>query len=259
MYIDTHCHYNDPRYDGELDAVIAKSVQAGVGIMIQADICAQERPSMLAIADRYPGVIYPMAGLYPGNADENWEKELELVKKTLDERKDIVAIGETGLDYHEGTEMKAFQKDAFRAQLELASKRGLPVNIHLRDATEDFFDILESCRGMAVRGNLHAFSGSAGTFRRLGRYGEWYVGIGGVLTFKNAGIAEAVREIPLEAIVLETDSPYLAPTPFRGTRNDSSNIPVIAEFLAGRKGVPASRVEEQTSANALKLFDRIGK
>jgi len=165
-----------------------------------------------------------------------------------------VAVGEIGLDYHYGRETVAEQREAFAAQLELALAWDLPVNIHLREATEDFFDILASFRGRGLRGNLHAYSGSYESFCRLASLGDWYVGIGGVVTFKKASLAEVVRQIPLDRILLETDAPYLAPTPLRGTRNESANIPLIASFIAGLKNITPSEVEAVTTANARTLF-----
>ena len=138
--------------------------------------------------------------------------------------------------------------------LELAAAWDLPVNIHLREATEDFFTIIEDCRHLHLRGNLHAFSGSAETFERLRRLGDWYVGIGGVLTFKKASLAETVKRIPLERILLETDAPYLTPVPHRGERNESAYIPIIADFLARQKGVSPEEVAGTTTANAKRLF-----
>jgi TatD DNase family protein len=139
-------------------------------------------------------------------------------------------------------------------QLELAAECGLPVNIHLREATEDFFAILEDCRHLHLRGNLHAFSGSAETFRRLSRLGDWYVGIGGVVTFKKAGIAQSLADIPMERILLETDSPYLTPVPYRGSRNESAYIPIIAAKIAEIKGLSIEEVARVSTENAKELF-----
>ena len=165
-----------------------------------------------------------------------------------------VAIGEIGLDYHYSADTADLQKEALKLQFELARDWDLPVNIHLRDATEDFFGVMEECRGMHLRGNLHAFSASAEVFERMQRYGEWYVGIGGVLTFKKAHIANDILRIPLDRILLETDAPYLAPTPLRGTRNESANVPLIAAKLAELKGLTIEEVAEATTRNARKLF-----
>ena len=163
-------------------------------------------------------------------------------------------MGEIGLDYHWSKEFQAEQKEAFRTQLELASEWDLPVNIHLRDATLDFLEIMEDCRHLHLRGNIHAFSGSYELFERMQKYGDWYVGIGGVVTFKKARIGEDIARIPLERIVLETDAPYLTPTPHRGERNDSSYLPLIADFIAERKGVDRALVARTTTYNAKQLF-----
>lgn len=251
-FIDTHSHNSDEAYAGCEDEVIRRAADAGVSHILQADIDSSERDAMYSLAERYPGFLHPMLGLYPGSVDKNWKDEIDLLEKYLDRKP--VAIGEIGLDYHEGKEFADEQKEAFIVQLEMASRLDLPVNIHLRDATEDFFSVMESCRHLNLRGNLHAFSGSFETFGRLRRYGDWYVGIGGVVTFRKASIAEELKRIPLESILLETDSPYLAPTPLRGTRNESANIPLIAATVAAIKGTDIGTVAEITTSNAKKLF-----
>ena len=193
-----------------------------------------------------------MLGLYPGSVNGHWRDEIDALLPWRD--KGPVAMGEIGLDYHFGTEFKEEQKEAFRTQLELASEWDLPVNIHLRDATEDFFAIIKDCRHLHLRGNLHAFGGSYETFMRLSGLGDWYVGIGGVVTFKKSRIGEDISRIPLDRILLETDAPYLAPVPHRGERNESSFIPLIAEFLAARKGISTAEAARATTANAKQLF-----
>ena len=255
-FIDTHCHFNDEVYNDDREQVIARAIEAGVTKMLQADIDSSERQSMLDLCAQHPGVLYPMLGLYPGSVEENWQEELDKIFEQAKSPERFVAIGEIGLDYHFSTEFKEQQKDALKAQLELAAKLDLPVNIHLRDATDDFFSVLDSCRGLGLRGNLHAFSGSAETAARIRKYGDWSVGIGGVLTFKKAGIAEAVKSIPIEMILLETDAPYLAPTPLRGTRNESSYIPIIAGKLAELKQISVQDVAHATTLNALNLFNK---
>ena len=253
-FIDTHCHFNDEVYEGDRDAVIARAVEAGVTKMLQADIDSGERRSMLDLCAQHPGVLFPMLGLYPGSVKEDWQDELDQVFEHAKNPERFVAIGEIGLDYHFSTEFKDQQKDALKAQLELAAKLDLPVNIHLRDATDDFFSVLDSCRGLGLRGNLHAFSGSAETAARIRKYGDWSVGIGGVLTFKKAGIAEAVKNIPMEMILLETDAPYLAPVPHRGERNESAYLPLVAAKVAELKGLTFDEVASATSHNAENLY-----
>ena len=252
MFIDTHTHYYDEMFEGEGDAAVRRAVEAGVGKMIQADVDSSERDAMFEIGSRWEGVLYQMAGLYPGSVRGDWELEIE--KMLPYTGKGVVAIGEIGLDYHEGTEFKQEQKKALRVQLELASRLDLPVNIHLRDAWEDFLGVLSECSHLGLRGNLHCFSGSWETFLRTNRYGDFSVGIGGVVTFKNASLAETVKKIPMEKILLETDCPYLAPVPHRGKRCESAFIPLIAAKIAQQKGISLEEVESLTTDNALKLF-----
>ena len=252
-YIDTHTHNSDSAFAGEEDAVIRRCLDAGVKIMLQPDVDSREREAMFALCRRWPDVLRPMLGLYPGSVDKDWRREIDLMLEYASEK--VVAIGEIGLDYHYGKEFKEEQKEALHWQLEWAAGLGLPVNIHLREATEDFFQVLDSCSALPAKGNMHAFSGSVETFRRLQNYGEWYVGIGGVVTFKKASLAEVVRRVPLERIVLETDAPYLTPVPFRGRRNESSYIPFIAAKVAELKGVTIDEVAEVTTSNARNLFE----
>lgn len=251
-YIDTHVHFYDEAFLSEEDAAIARSIEAGVGIMIQPDVDSKERDRMIEISQRYPGTLYTMLGLYPGSVDENWEKEVEMYMERMDIRP--VAIGEIGLDYHYSADSAELQKKALREQFRIAAELDLPVNIHLRDATDDFFKVLEDCRHMGLRGNLHAFSGSYETFCRIQRYGDWSVGIGGVLTFKKSKLAEVVRQIPLDRILLETDAPYLTPVPHRGERNESTYIPLIAAKIAELKQIDLEEVAQVTTENANRLF-----
>lgn len=252
-FIDTHTHISDEAFAGCREEVIARALEAGVTHMLQADVDSSEREAMYEVCAGHPDILHPMLGLYPGSVTAGWKDEID---KMLEFKgKGAVAVGEIGLDYHYSTEFREEQKEAFRLQLELAAQWDLPVNIHLRDATEDFFAIISDCRALGLRGNLHAFSGSAETFAHLSRYGDWYVGIGGVLTFRNASIATAVKDIPLERILLETDAPYLTPVPHRGERNESSMIPVIAAKLAEIKGLPLEEVASVTTSNAKRLFN----
>ena len=251
-YIDTHCHITDEAFAGEEEAYISRARAAGVTKMLQADIDSSERERMFALTGRYPGVLYPMLGLYPGSVDEHWEEEVEELWRWTGQP--VVAIGEIGLDYHYGAGFAAQQREALRAQFELAARLNLPVNIHLREATEDFVRIVADCASLGLRGNLHAYSGSYETFIQLGKYGDWRLGIGGVVTFKKASLAEIVRKVPLERLLLETDAPYLTPVPHRGTRNESAYIPLIAAKVAELKGVSIEEVATTTTQNARELF-----
>ena len=251
-FIDTHVHFYDDAYGEDCEAAIGRSVAAGVKKMIQPDIDSKERDKMFRISEAHPGLLFTMLGLYPGSVGADWEEELAKMEPYFG--RGIVAIGEIGLDYHYSADTAELQKRAFAEQLRLAASKGLPVNIHMRDATEDFFNVLDACKPLGIRGNLHAFSGSWETFQRLGSYGDWYVGIGGVVTFKHAKVAESVKKIPLERIILETDAPYLAPEPHCGHIYESSYIPLIAAKVAELKGITIEEVRDVTTSNAEKLF-----
>ncbi len=254
VFIDTHTHCTDEAFPGreEQDLFVQRAVAAGVEKMLLADVDSRERDVMYEAAGRHPGVLYPMLGLYPGSVDRDWKRELDAMLAW--KGKGAVAIGEIGLDYHYSREFCEEQKEALRVQFELAAEWNLPVNIHLRDATDDFFRVLDDCKSLHLRGNLHAFSGSVETFRRIRSYGDWSVGIGGVITFKKASLPETVKQIPLECILLETDAPYMAPVPLRGSRNESANIPLIAAKVAEVKGIDIEEVAAVTTANAKRLF-----
>lgn len=252
MLVDTHTHFYDDWLLPDAEAAIQRALDAGVGKMIQADVDSTERPRMWEIGLRHPGVLFQMAGLYPGSVTaDNWRYELDQVQGIAG----VVAIGEIGLDYHEGREYEKEQKEVLRLQFELAAKLGLPVNIHLRDAWEDFLAILKDTKHLNLRGNLHCFSGSYEVYQEANRYGDWSVGIGGVITFKNSKLADTVARIPMEHILLETDAPYLAPVPYRGKRNESSYLPLIAEKVAEVKGISVEKCAEITTKNAETLFN----
>ena len=238
MFIDTHTHFYDEWLLPDAEAAVQRALEAGVGKMIQADIDSKERPFMWEIGNRHPGVIYQMLGLYPGSVAADWKEELDLVYSIADggsassvaiDKDSIVSIGEIGLDYHEGLDYVQEQKEVLRLQMELAAKLDLPVNIHLRDAWEDFFKVLADCKHLHLRGNLHCFTASYEIYEQANRYGEFSV--------------------------LETDAPYLAPVPHRGHRNESAYLPHIARKVAEIKGLPIQEIENITTPNAISLFD----
>lgn len=251
-FIDSHVHFYDEAFHGEEDSAIERSVSAGVYKMIQPDVDSRERDKMIELGKRHPGVLYTMLGLYPGSVDEHWEVEIDKMMSHFDIKP--VAIGEIGLDYHYASDKADLQKLALKELFSIASQHDLPVNIHLRDATEDFIKVLQECKHLNLRGNLHAFSGSYETFCQIQKYGDWSVGIGGVVTFKNSRLAEAVAKIPLDRILLETDAPYLTPVPYRGRRNESTYIPYIAKKIAEIKAISIEEVAQITTENTLNLF-----
>jgi len=251
-FTDTHTHIYDEAFAGEEDLVIERALEAGVSKMILPDIDSQTRQSMFGLADRHPGVLFPCLGLHPTSVDTRWQEEMSLLEKYADKK--IWAIGEIGMDCYWSREFVKEQEEVFRTQLEMAARLSLPVIIHSRESTELIINILKDCRSLNVRGVFHAFSGSLETFRELQRIGDWYIGIGGVLTYKKASIAETVKEIPLERILLETDSPYLTPVPYRGRRNESAYVPHIASRLAELTGRDVEEIAATTTDNATKLF-----
>ena len=251
-FIDTHSHLYDEAFAAEEDAAVARAVEAGVDRIILPDIDSQSRDAMFTLADRHPGTLFTCLGLHPTSIDAGWEQEMEKMQEY--DSRSIVAIGEIGIDCYWSKEFIEQQKEAFRRQLIMAHERNLPVIIHSRDASAVIIDVLKECRNLDLRGVFHAYSGSIETYREITRLGDWYIGIGGVLTFKKASIAETVKEIPLERILLETDAPYLTPAPHRGKRNESAYIPHIAARLAELTGKDVSEVAAQTTANAEQLF-----
>lgn len=252
-FIDTHSHLYDEAFAGEEDAAVARAVEAGVGRIIFPDIDSQSRDAMFRFADRHPGVIFPCLGLHPTSVGADWQEEMSRMESYMDRK--IWAIGEIGMDCYWSKDFIKEQQEVMRIQLEMASKADLPVIIHSRESTELIINILKECKHLALKGVFHAFSGSIETYRELQKLGDWYIGIGGVLTYKKASIAETVRNIPLDRILLETDSPYLTPVPFRGKRNESSYIPHIGAKLAELISADLSEVAETTTQNARKLFN----
>jgi TatD DNase family protein len=252
QFIDTHTHLYDEAFAGEEDLAVQRAKEAGITRMILPDIDSQTRDAMFELAARHEGVLFPCLGLHPTSVGADWEKELELVEERP--ARGIKAIGEIGMDCYWSREYVKEQQIVLRRQLELADKLSLPVIIHSRESTELILNVLKECRHLNIRGVFHAFSGSVETYRELQRLGDWYIGIGGVLTYKKASIAETIKDIPLSRILLETDSPYLTPVPYRGKRNESSYIPHIAARLAEIQGKDIAEVAETTTENAVKLF-----
>lgn len=252
VFTDTHTHLYDEAFAGEEDLAVERAIAAGVTRMILPDIDSLTRNAMFSLAERHEGVLFPCLGLHPTSVDARWKEEMMLMEQNL-ERK-IRAIGEIGMDCYWSREFVKEQEEVFRIQLEMASGMDLPVIIHSRESTELILKILKDCSHLGLRGVFHAFSGSIETFRELQKLGDWYIGIGGVLTYKKASIAETVRQIPLERILLETDSPYLTPVPFRGKRNESAYIPHIAARLSELTGRTMEETAAITTDNAQKLF-----
>lgn len=251
--IDTHSHIYDEAFDQDRDQAMTRAAEAGVTAVILPGISSAEHDSMTGCAERYPGFAFPCIGLHPTCVGEDYLQEMEFLEEHSADR-DFIAIGETGLDYYWSRDYEQEQREAFARQLEMASLRDIPVLIHSRNATEAIFEVLEDVKGLSLKGIFHAFSGSYQTYRRCLGYGDFKFGIGGVCTYKNAGIAEVIPMMSMEDIVLETDCPWLTPVPYRGKRNESSYIGIVAEKVALLRGITAEEVGAVTTATARKLF-----
>ncbi len=252
-YVDTHTHLYDSAYGEDCDAAVYRAVEAGVKKLVFPDINSDSRDAMFALAGRNLGVVFIGLGLHPSEIKENWRDEIDamMLHKT---RKDLVAVGETGMDLYWSKEFIKEQEESFRIQIELALELDLPIIIHNREATEPVLKIVGDYKGQGLRGVFHAFTGSYETFCELDKLGDFYVGIGGVVTYKKASIAETIKRIPLERILSETDSPWLTPVPFRGKRNESSYIPYIIEKIAEQKETAPETVANVLWQNAHNLF-----
>ena len=260
--IDTHIHLDEEAYAEDREAVIARQREEGVEAMIVPGVNAKSIEGIFDVCARYPGYCYAALGFHPQEITPEWEAEWAIIEKAIRAHRDeLVAIGEIGLDYHYDPTYKEAQHEAFVRQLDLAQELDLPVMIHNRDATEDTLRILKNAQFVNckleignLRGVVHCFNGSKETAKQILDLGM-YVGIGGVLTFKNCKLYETLEVVPLERVVLETDGPYLAPTPFRGQRNESRLMIYVVNFLAKVYGTTTEDVIAQTSANAKKLFN----
>lgn len=258
MFIDTHTHLFLKQFDNDLAEVIERSKERGVSKFYLPNIDSSTIEAMYAVCERFPQHCYPMMGLHPCSVKANYEEELLLLKKELDE-KPFAAVGEIGLDFYWDKTFVEQQKDALAIQIGWAIEKELPIVLHTRDSFEQTFEIVQSLNEDRLTGVFHCFGESAEAASKVADLGGFYVGIGGTVTFKNSGVAQKVADIPLESIVLETDSPYLAPTPHRGKRNESSYIPDIAAKIAEVKGLDVKEVETITTQNALNLYKNFGQ
>ncbi|MBR3565735.1 MAG: TatD family hydrolase [Paludibacteraceae bacterium] len=251
--IDTHCHLDDEAYKDDLDAVIERAKSVNIRKILIPGIDTTNVGSIRQVCQKYPNYALPAIGLHPENIAENYREQLTNLYKSLCEHDDWVAIGEIGLDYHFDKTFVREQRDALEEQLQWAREKDLPVMIHSRDATQDMEAMLTEAAKLGNRGVLHCFTGSYETAKKYLDYG-WKLGIGGVLTFKNSKLHEVLVRLPLSSLVLETDGPYLAPTPHRGTRNESAYIPLVAERLAQIYNTTVEQIDYQTDQTAQELF-----
>ena len=248
MFIDTHCHISKEDYD-DIDLVIKENIDASVDKMIVSGCEENAIEESIELSKKYDS-IYLTIGYHPDQVNVVDDEKLDKLKELLKTPK-VVGVGEIGLDYHYGKEYRDKQIELFEKQLKIAEDMNFPVVIHSRDATEDTIITLKKFN---VKGIMHCFSGSVETAKIYVSMG-FLLGIGGVVTFKNSNLYKVVEEVGLDNIVLETDAPYLAPTPYRGKQNSSKYIPIIAEKISEILGVSVDEVAVKTTDNAVKLFD----
>ena len=249
MLVDTHCHIFREYYD-DVDDVIKRARDNNIGMIIVNGYNMESNREVLELVKKYD-IVYGALGIQPEEIDDYTEENLKFIEKYINDDK-IIAVGEIGLDYHYDID-KDRQKELFKKQLKIANKYNKPVIVHSRDCIQDTYDILKMSH---VKGIMHCYSGSVEMAREFIKIG-FLLGIGGISTFKNARkLIEVIKEISLEYIVLETDSPYLAPVPYRGKRNEPAYIKVISEKICEIKGFDYREVESITTMNVLHLFDK---
>jgi TatD DNase family protein len=252
MFIDTHAHLYLPEFDADRDAIVQKAVDSGVKKILLPNIDSGSINAMNQLADRYPEICYAMMGLHPTSVKENYREEINRVKTELKNRS-YLGIGEIGIDLYWDKRLVKEQCQAFEEQLDLSLKLKMPVVIHARESFREIIEILENYRNKGLKGIFHAFTGTTDIAEEVVEMG-FKLGIGGIVTYKNSSLPEVIKATALENLVLETDAPYLTPVPFRGKRNESSYIPLIAEKIAQIKNVSLDEVAGITTNNALHLF-----
>lgn len=261
MLIDTHSHIYDEAFDGDRNAVVERAKECGVERIVLPAIDGESNERLFDMCREFGDYVVPLMGLHPTSINDNprWREELAEVERLLTTPPQGVerfyGVGEIGLDLYWSRDWQAEQEEVFRVQLELALKYDLPVVIHTRDAWEEMAAIVEEYAGRGLKGVFHAFSADVAMYERLRKSGDFLFGVGGVVTFKKSALAEVVKAMRLDELVVETDAPYLTPVPHRGTRNESSYVRFVAEKIAELKALSYEVVAEQTTANAKRIFN----
>ena len=253
-FIDTHSHLYSSKFDSDRTLIIKDAISSGVTKILLPNISSKYTEGMLKVCNEFPKHCFPMMGLHPCDVNKNnIDNELTHVEQELAKRK-YIAVGEIGLDLYWDKTKLEIQKKAFIHQIELAKKYNLPIAIHVRDSFTEAIEIIEKLNDERLSGVFHCFTGTIEEAEKVIKLGGFNLGIGGVLTFKNSGLDKTIEAIELKHLILETDAPYLAPTPFRGKRNESKYILNIAEKLAEVHQIDIKEVANITTSNAKKLF-----
>lgn len=255
--IDTHSHIYSEEFDDDRAETLQRAWDAGVEMMLLPDIDSESRGRMFALAQEHPTRCKAMVGLHPTSVNDNprWQEELDMVERLMREAPTpLYGVGEIGLDLYWSRDFYNIQREVLHAQLELAIKYNKPVVIHTRDAYTEMLDAVATYRGRGLRGVFHAFAADVDMARKLLRNGEFSFGIGGVVTFKNSGMDRVVVDLPLELLLLETDSPYLTPVPYRGKRNEPAYVEFVCRKIAEIHRTTPERVDAVTTATAKEIF-----
>ena len=252
-WIDTHAHIFAKEFDADRDDMMQRAQDVEIGKIFMPNIDHTTIDSMLELEQKYPAVCYPMMGLHPCHVKKDFEKELYIVESWLNKRK-FSAVGEMGTDLYWDKTFWDQQVEAFTIQAGFAKKRNIPIVVHCRESIDQTLELVEKLQDGKLKGVFHCFTGSKEQAEKLVKLG-FYAGIGGLATFKKGGMENVLPHVPLDRIVLETDSPYLAPTPHRGKRNEPAYIPLIAQRVAELKNTNLADVQKATTQNALTLFN----
>ena len=251
--IDTHCHLYSDVFNEDREEAIANAKRMGVDRILLPNVDLQTVAGMHELVENHPGVCYPMMGLHPCDVKSDYETEIAQLFSFFDTHT-YCAVGEIGIDLYWDKTTQDIQEKAFLMQVEFALSKSLPIAIHSRNATHRIIEMLKPYKSKGLTGVFHCFSESVELADEILKLGGFKLGIGGVLTYKNAGLPEVLKQIDLQHIILETDSPYLPPVPHRGKRNEPAYIRLVAEKLADVKGVSLREVADITTANAEQLF-----
>lgn len=255
FFIDTHAHLYGEEFADDLDAVVVRAREAGVGKILLPNINEDSVASMLDLCTRYPHYFYPMMGLHPEDVRDDYKEVLQRMRSMLDASRTFVGVGEVGLDYYWDKTYYQEQQTAFEIQVEWAVERGLPLMIHTRSAQKELVDILKRYDSAGIRGVFHCFRGSVADAEELLQFERFALGINGLVTFKKATLPEVLRgNVPLERLVLETDAPYLAPVPCRGKRNESAYLAYTLKKIAEIYEVSEQTVALTTTETASRIF-----
>ena len=251
---DTHTHLYSEEFKDDIAEVIKRAGQNFVSRLFLPNIDSSSIDGMLDLERQYPSMIFPMMGLHPCSVKEDYKQELELVSNWL-EKHCFVAVGEIGIDLYWDKTFEEQQKEAFRFQIDLAHQFKLPIIIHTRNSFEETYGIVKEMNRPSLKGIFHCFSGTLDQAQQIIDLGGFKLGVGGVITFKNSGVEQVIKNIALEHLVLETDSPYLAPVPYRGKRNESAYLLEVAQKLANIYNIDIHQIAEVTTANSREIFD----